>query len=238
MPHRDYCQGYRPDNYKAKKSRYPFHFFTGHPACPCQRSALSRPTRRPCRASVLAVRVALVWRAAGGSFQPGGQRPCPWPEADDDRHFHDILDGTRRQDPLHPGPLPGREQRAESADMGPGAFGRPRRYLAGRPGPRQSLREHLGELARPPVTGSLLGAPGPAGTRTAVGARGRPARRAAGVPGLPGTRVRVTVGLRPGCGHLRGRRFPSVPHHRGEVALRFRGQSSGQLIVVRRPGRG
>ncbi len=26
MPYRDYCQGYRTDNYEAKKSRCPFHF--------------------------------------------------------------------------------------------------------------------------------------------------------------------------------------------------------------------
>lgn len=42
MPHRDYCQGYRADNYGAKKSKCPFHFlasyFTSHPASPCQRS--------------------------------------------------------------------------------------------------------------------------------------------------------------------------------------------------------
>ena len=31
---------------------------------------------------------------------------------------------------------------------------------------------------------------------------------------------------------------PPVPHHRGGVALRFRGPSAWQLIVVRRPGRG
>ena len=171
-----------------------------------------------------------------GSFQPGGQRPCPWPEADDDRHFHDVLHGTRGQDPLHPGPLPGREQRAKSADMGPGAFGRPWRYLAGRPRTRQSLREHLGELARPPVTVSIRGPPRPSGTRPSVGVPGPPARRtAARVLSLPGTRVRVSVALRPGSGHLRGRRFPSVPDYRGGVALRFRGQPVRQLIVVRRP---
>ena len=139
-----------------------------HMVEPAWKSSYERAQRAPVVLGRLDVRAEPACLPCGspwcgglraGSFQPGGQRPCPWPEADDDRHFHDILDGTRRQDPLHPGPLPGREQRAESADMGPGAFGRPRRYLAGRPGTRQSLREHLGELARPPVTVSLRGAP-------------------------------------------------------------------------------
>ncbi len=228
---------------------------------PLQRSALARPTRRPCIASVLAVRVALVWRAAG-RLVPAG-RPAPV----------SVARSRRRPTlPRHP------RRDATSGPAAPGAAARPRATgRVGGYGPgrvRSSTALSGWQAGNPPesprapgrtgsATGHRLpprGAPGPAGTRTASacpGARspdcwrppparaldpgqcpGPPARRSPPVPSLPGTRVRVTVALGPGCGHLRGRRFPSVPHHRGEVALRFRGQSSGQLIVVRRPGRG
>ena len=230
---------------------------------PLQRSALSRPTRRPCRASVLAVRVALVWRAAG-RLVPAG-RPAPVSVA-----------RSRRRPPLprHP------PRDATSGPAAPGAAARPRATgQVGGYGPgrvRSSTALSGWQAGNPPesprapgrtgsATGHRLRPPGPsgpAGTRTTVGVPGVPARRTAGVPrplvrwtpasvpgpparrsatlvpSLPGTRVRVTVALGPGSGHLRGRRFPSVPHHRGEVALRFRGKSAWQLIVVRRPGRG
>jgi hypothetical protein len=84
--------------------------------------------------------------ARGHVLEAHGQGARSRAERDDDRHLYDRRRRLRGHDALDSGSLVRGEQPGEITDLGPDAIGGPANRLTHRPGARQYLHDHLGEL--------------------------------------------------------------------------------------------
>ena len=99
-------------------------------------------------------------RTRGQVLAAYGERARPRPEADHDAHLHGASGGTRREDPLNPGPLVRSQQRHELSDVRPHAVGGAGNDLPRRARARQDLDDYLSELQRPGWALAIRAEPG------------------------------------------------------------------------------